>query len=1341
MNDQVRSQILGYGLAIVSTLLATWLRVLIDPYVGERVPFVTYFPAVFATAMYARLGPSLLAVLLSGIAAAHFFIPPENSLVPGGVADWTGVALFSFFGGAVGLLGQRIRRIASEQHASHVDRERLAALVDSSEDAILGQTFEGVVTTWNAGAERLFGYSADEVVGQSIFSTIVPPERKDELLQVLRRTQQGERIDQFETVRQCKDRRLLPIAVRISPICDAHGKPIGASAIDRDISQQRGAERRRSARLAVTQILAQERDIDKATTDTLVAVCDALEWTVGCFWQVEPPGQVLRCHKFWQKSPEGLDEFRAATKKLVFGLGESLPGRVWKTGQAVWVPDVVAEAEFVRAREAESCGLHGGFACPVAVDDEFLGVIEFFSDDIREPDDDLLEMMATIGGQVGQFIERRESERRLCRSEQELSDFFENAAVGLHWVGPDGTILRVNQAELDMLGYSRDEYIGHQITEFHVDQPVIEDILQCLTAGEELHDYEARLRCKDGTIKHVLIDSNVLWEDGEFVHTRCFTRDISERKQAESQLRQSEERLSLALEAGRMGTWEWHIPTGNVIWSPTLEEIHGLSPGSFSGTFEAYLQDIHPDDRRHVLETVHQTVEQGQEHHLEYRIIWPDDSVRWLEARGTLFYDDARQPVRMIGVCSDITLRKRLEQQLRGQLDELANAESRIRSVVDTVIDGIITIDERGIVDSFNPAAERIFGYSSAEVRGRNIRMLMPEPYHSEHDGYVANYLRTGDAKIIGIGREVTGQRKDGSTFPLDLAVSEFRLGQRRFFTGIVRDITSRKQTELSLRFLAEASRSLASLVDYKSTLQKVAHLAVPDFADWCTVDMVGADGLLERMTVTHKDPAKVQLAEELSRRYPPDPNASQGAMSVLRTGKSELAVGISDSMLEEAARDDDHLRILRELKLHSYISVPLKAKQATLGVITFVSGESGRVYGPDDLAMAEDLARRAAIAIENARLYQQVREADRRKDEFLAMLAHELRNPLAPIRSGLDILTMDTDRDPETVRLMQEQVEHMVRLVDDLLDVSRIMQGKVELRREPVELAVLVKRSVEVVRPRIEGHQQELVVSLPEHPIWLDADPVRLVQVIENLLNNASKYMDAGGQIDLTADLQDAGVVISVRDTGIGIERELLPSVFELFTQSSRSLDRAQGGLGIGLTLVKRLVQLHNGTVSASSDGPGCGSTFVVRLPATQVPVQTESAMVRPHAARSRRIAVVDDNVSAAWLLSKLLTKLGDHEVVTAHDGPSALAIIKENCPEIVLLDIGLPGMDGYEVGRNLREIPKFDDILLVALTGYGQEEDRQMSRAAGFDEHLVKPPSLDQLNAILAHPKLRQT
>ncbi len=374
-------------------------------------------------------------------------------------------------------------------------------------------------------------------------------------------------------------------------------------------------------------------------------------------------------------------------------------------------------------------------------------------------------------------------------------------------------------------------------------------------------------------------------------------------------------------------------------------------------------------------------------------------------------------------------------------------------------------------------------------------------------------------------------------------------------------------------------------------------------------------------------------------------------------------------------------------------------------------------------------------------RAEEELREADRRKDDFLAMLAHELRNPLAPVRNALQILKMpglgaDTAR--QAREMMERQVQHIVRLVDDLLDVSRIMRGKIELRKERVDLATAFARAVETAQPAIDAQGQDLTVTLPPRSIYLEADLVRLAQVIANLLVNAAKYTDKAGRIWLTGERDGGRAVIRVRDSGIGIPPDLLPRVFDLFTQAERTLARSQGGLGVGLTLVKKLVELHGGGVEAHSAGPGRGSEFVVRLPALpEVPAgdgqpPEDSGRV---SGPPRRVLVVDDNVDAAESAAMLLRFLG-HEVEVVYDGPSALEAAREFRPEIILLDIGLPGMSGYDVARALRARSENQGVVLAAVTGYGQDDDLRRSREAGFDYHLTKPLAPGALTAFVAAP-----
>jgi CheY-like chemotaxis protein len=368
------------------------------------------------------------------------------------------------------------------------------------------------------------------------------------------------------------------------------------------------------------------------------------------------------------------------------------------------------------------------------------------------------------------------------------------------------------------------------------------------------------------------------------------------------------------------------------------------------------------------------------------------------------------------------------------------------------------------------------------------------------------------------------------------------------------------------------------------------------------------------------------------------------------------------------------------------------------------------------------------------------LREADRHKDEFLAMLAHELRNPLAPIRNAIQALKRIGPPDPQLQKLrdmIDRQVTHMARLVDDLLDVSRITRNKIELHKERLELMTAVVRAVEASRPLIDARKHRLTVSLPPDPVEVEGDLTRLSQVISNLLDNAAKYTEEGGNIWLTSEKLGSQVVIRVKDDGMGISSHILPHVFDLFIQSDRALDRSQGGLGIGLTLVRRLVELHGGRVEAHSAGPGKGSEFVIYLPAATV-AESKSEMAEPVAAASVtsvgrcRILVVDDNMDSAESMATLL-KLYGHEVRVAYDGLAAVESALAFRPQIVLLDIGLPGLDGYEVAHRLRHSDETKDIFLIALTGYGRTEDRVRALTSGFNYHITKPVDPGELDMII--------
>jgi signal transduction histidine kinase len=442
------------------------------------------------------------------------------------------------------------------------------------------------------------------------------------------------------------------------------------------------------------------------------------------------------------------------------------------------------------------------------------------------------------------------------------------------------------------------------------------------------------------------------------------------------------------------------------------------------------------------------------------------------------------------------------------------------------------------------------------------------------------------------------------------------------------------------------------------------------------------------------------------------------------------------------------HLSDLDRLKGYEsgavdYVSVPvipeiLRAKVSVFTDLYRKTRESERLNRELEMRVAERTAELEASTAELTRLATQLQVADRRKDEFLALLAHELRNPLAPVRNAVAILRQKPSDDPDVTwcrDVIERQCDQLTRLVDDLLDISRITQGKIKLRLETVDLATIVGDAVETSRPLIDAQRHELIVIVPDEPVRIEGDRMRLTQVIANLLNNAAKYQNPRGRIELTVESEPGLVAIKVRDQGIGIASDMLSEIFELFSQGERAPDRTHGGLGIGLSLVKNLVEMHGGRVWGASDGAGRGSEFVVRLPAAgsaSVGRRAERAGSDPVSGQPRRILVVDDNQDAAESLAMLL-RLSGHEVMVAHDGHQALAIAAIERPGVVLLDIGLPGMDGYEVCRRVRQ-QGLADAQIIAMTGYGQDRDRERSKEAGFDTHTVKPVEIQELMQLLA-------
>ena len=543
--------------------------------------------------------------------------------------------------------------------------------------------------------------------------------------------------------------------------------------------------------------------------------------------------------------------------------------------------------------------------------------------------------------------------------------------------------------------------------------------------------------------------------------------------------------------------------------------------------------------------------------------------------------------------------------------------------------------------------------------------------------------------------------------------------------------IAERRRAEESLNFLASASTTLAALADRQSALQQAARLPVPFLADWCVVYVVDEQGAIDYHAHAHRELQKEVLLAKMLSKFPLDWSSNTATVRALRTGRPQLMDQLPEPLLGSLTQSEEHREMVRVLGPQAVISVPLKIREKTIGVIGLVSCDRNRKYGQREVELAESLAVRVAVSVDNARLFHAVKEASRQKDEFLAMLAHELRNPLAAIKYAVTIGQMSPSDSPvETFEVIDRQTQNLAHLIEDLLDVSRISRDKVTLRKVPVDVSSIINGAATTVRPLIEDRKHELILELPTEPMCVFADPTRAEQIVMNLLTNAAKYTKNGGRVIIRATSEENTAVIEVIDTGVGLPPELLNRVFDLFAQADRTLDRSEGGLGIGLTVAQKLAEMHGGEIMAFSEGLGKGSKFTVRLPISHEVPEGGAQAARPSGASQQspqKVLVVDDNRDTALSCARLLKGMG-HDVQTAFDGQTALEAAQSFKPQAIFLDIGLPGMNGYEVAKTLRE-QGFAKELIVAISGYGQPEDRERSREAGFDDHLVKPVPRDAL------------
>jgi PAS domain S-box-containing protein len=661
-----------------------------------------------------------------------------------------------------------------------------------------------------------------------------------------------------------------------------------------------------------------------------------------------------------------------------------------------------------------------------------------------------------------------------------------------------------------------------------------------------------------------------------------------------------------------------------------------------------------------------------------------DGTLFWANVVLTAMRTETGELVGFSKVTRDLTERREHEERLRV-------SEERFRLLVEGVTDyAIFALDAEGHVLSWNAGAERIKQYSASEIIGRHFSIFYT-PEALERDWPSQELIQ---ARALGrFEDEGWRLRKDGSRFWANVVITAIRDERRRVtgFSKITRDLTERREYEERLRLSEERFRLLVE--------------GVQDYAIYL-LDPTG------RVTSWNAGAQRITgySANEIIGRsfevfYPPEDLAAGRPAQELRT-----------ALLQRRAEDRGWR--LRKDGTRFWADV----------VVTALRDARGELVG--FAKVSRDMSERKRM--------EELEEQGRNVTEFLAMLAHELRNPLAPIGNALGILALGKESSPEigwAREVIDRQLGHLSRLVDDLLDVSRITRGKLQMHSETLDLNAAVARAIEASRPLLEARRHSLEVEVSPTPIGVHGDLVRLAQVFSNLLNNAAKYTPEGGRVSIRAGTEGDDAVVRVRDTGLGIPPEFVERVFDLFAQGERTLERAEGGLGIGLTLARRIVLLHGGSIQAQSAGTGKGSEFTVRLPTLHLerePPAAPRTVVDPPAAVKRSIVVVDDNADSATSMAMLLRMQG-HAVETALDGPEALELISRTRPEIVFLDIGLPGMNGFEVATALRARPEGTGVRLYAMTGYGQAADRERSMGAGFDGHLVKPVLLETLRQVI--------
>ncbi len=1174
--------------------------------------------------------------------------------------------------------------------------------------------------------------------------------------------------------------------------------------------------RRLEANLAVTRILAESPETNAALQQILATIGETLAWEFGCVWVPTADGKVLRSVAIWGAGSNA-PQFEALSRELTFEIGVGLPGRVWATLRPAWIRDVAKDDNFPRAKVATQEGLHAAFAFPILFNDELLGVIEFFSFQIRQPDEALLAMFAGIGGQIGQFMERKRAEEALRQNEERLRLATTTGKVGV-W---DWDIVRNRVSWSDSLykihGLAKEQFDG-TVEAFSAfvhpeDRERVSTAIQLSLETGAPYQLEMRTVRPDGEVVWIYTNAVVLRERDKPVRMLGGTIDISDIKRAEAALRESEERYRSVIEALPAAVYTTDAAGRLTMFNQAAVDFSGRVPeigsDSWCVTWKLYHMDGRPmphDECPMAMALKEGKPIRGQEAIAER----PDGSRVNFVPYPTPLRDRSGNVTGAINMLIDITDRKRAEMQLRDR-------EQRLGAFFSSAALGVAVLTPEAKFVQVNDTFCRIVGYSREELTAMNCTDLthgddlapMKEKLASLISDRVSRfeiekrYVRK-DGQEIWVQNSVSATR-DGAGHPLNLVV-------------LCQDITDRKRTETALK------QSERELTEFFENASEAIHWVGPDGtilrANKAELHMLGysAEEYIGRnIAEFHVDQegirdilARLHRGETLE-NHPAQMLARDGSIrdvlinssvyfedgqfihtrcftrdvtNQLRTEKAlrhlaaivettddaviskdlngiitswnpaaerlygytaEEAIGKPVTILIPENRPDEEPAILERLRkglrIDHYETIRVAKDGRRLNVSLTVSpirDASGKIIGASKIA--RDITQQKKTQDEIARLLaaeraarQEAEIASRTKDEFLAVLSHELRTPLTAILGWLTILRghkLDEKTTEHAIETIERNAKAQAQLIEDLVDVSRIVGGKLNLEVSPIDLLPVINAAIEVVRPAADA--KEIVVEVNyDSPVELVlGDPSRLQQIIWNLLSNAVKFTPRGGTVQVDFRRRDSYAEIVVRDNGIGIAPDFLPHVFERFRQAESTATRSHRGMGLGLAIVRHLVELHGGSVWADSEGENQGASFTVHLPLAALQRTSLSAASvaagngeQENVLHGLRILLVEDEPDARELIAMLLQGSGA-SVEAVDSAGDALTRLPLFIPHLLLSDIGLPRESGYDLIRQVRALAsELNKVPAIALTAFATESDRKMSLSAGFQAHLAKP------------------